>query len=154
MELEKLLAKKRRNAAYKLVLPILGEFLIMAVPKPTMEIPTGAVLSVAEMAIFFDIWKLYFDDNLDKNRLKDLLEEMGLMVLLGSIATFLTAKLGNALAGEAGNLVPGIGWIIEGLVASIITLIAGILWINFCEKVYRGRFDDPTAFSGTAPSTI
>lgn len=152
METEKLLAKKRRSAAYKLVLPIIGEFLIMSVPKPAMEVPTGAVLSVAELAIFFDIWKLYFDDDLEKNDLKSLLEEMGLMVLLGSIATFLTAKLGNALAGEAGNFVPGIGWIIEGLVASIITLIAGILWINFCEKVYRGRFDDSATLSGTAPS--
>ena len=154
MELEKLLAKKRRRAAYKLVLPIIGEFLIMSVPKPALEVPTEAVLSVAEMAILFDIWQLYFDDDLEENDLKVLLEEMGLMVLFGSIATFLTAKLSNALAGEAGNFVPGIGWIIEGLVASIITLIAGILWINFCEKVYRGRFDDSGASSGPALSSI
>ena len=58
--------------------------------------------------------------------------------LLGSIATFLTAKLTNALAGEVENLIPG-GWIFEGLIASTITFISGILWINFCETVYRKR---------------
>jgi ATP/ADP translocase len=71
--------------------------------------------------------------------MRTLLEEMGMMTLLGSIATFLTAKLTNALAGEAGNPVLGVGWLVEGLIASIITLISGVLWINFCETLYRKR---------------
>ncbi|HAA31608.1 MAG TPA: hypothetical protein DCE56_32795 [Cyanobacteria bacterium UBA8553] len=143
IELEKRLAQKRRKSAYKLVLPVIGEFLIMAAPKPTVEVPSQALISVAELAIFFDIWKLYFEEDfgeeIEESKLRTLLEEMGMMTLLGSIATFLTAKLTNALAGEVGNFVPGVGWLVEGLIASIITLISGILWINFCETVYREK---------------
>lgn len=139
-KLEKILAQKRRQSAYKLVLPVIGEFLIMAAPKPTAEVPSEALISVAELAIFFDIWKLYFDEEIEDSKLQALLEEMGMMTLMGSIATFLTAKLTNALAGEVGNFIPGgVGWLVEGLIASIITLISGILWINFCETVYRKK---------------
>lgn len=136
MEIEKILATKKRKAVYKLIIPTIGEFLVTALPKPTLEVPTGAVISAAGLVIFFDIWKLYFEDNIEEGTLKALLEEMGMMTLLGSIAAFLTAKLTNAVIGELGNLIPGIGWVIQGLVASIITLIAGFLWINFCEAVY------------------
>jgi ATP/ADP translocase len=141
-KLEKILAQKRRQSAYKLVLPVIGEFLIMAAPKPTAEVPSEALISVAELAIFFDIWKLYFEEEIEESKLRTLLEEMGMMTLLGSIATFLTAKLTNALAAEVGNFIPGVGWLVGGLIASIITLISGILWINFCETVYRKKVQD------------
>ena len=139
MELEKLLKQKRRKSAYKLILPIISEFLIMTAPKPMVEVPAGALISTAELAFFFDIWKLYFEEELEEKKLRALLEEMGMITLLGSIATFLTAKLTNALAGEVGNLIPGIGWIINGLIASTITFISGFLWISFCETVYRKK---------------
>ena len=140
MEFEKLLAKKRRRSMYKLVLPIIGEFLLMAAPTPTVEVPKAAIISAAEMAIFFDIWKLYFDDDLEEGSAVSILEELGLMALVGSGAAFMTAKITDGLVGELGNLVPGAGWILEGLVASMITIIAGVLFINFCEKVYREKF--------------
>jgi hypothetical protein len=139
MELEKLLAKKRRKSLCKLVIPVIGEFLIMTTPKPGLEAASEVILSAADIAIFFDIWVLYFDEELDEIKLEILLKEMGMTTLLGSIAAFLTAKLANAFTGEASNFVPVVGWLVEGLIASTITLISGILWINFCETVYRKK---------------
>ena len=140
MSFDEFLAEKRKEAAYKLVTPMLGEFLIMSLPTTGAEIPKSTILSGIEIAIFIDIWKLYFDNNLSDTEVVSLIEELGIMALGVSVLSFLTARLANGLLSEVLNFLPGVGWVFEGFLASLITLISGILWIRYCEALYIKKF--------------
>jgi hypothetical protein len=145
MALEKLLTQKRKKAAYKLVIPVIGDFIITAFPTPTLEVPIETLVATTQLAIFFDIWKLYFEEDIEESYLQALLNEMGMTDLLGSISTFLATKLANAAVGEIGNAIPGIGWVVKGLISIVLTLVSGFLWINFCESVYRKKVQSSSA---------
>lgn len=129
------LRSKRRQAYMKLVLPTTLGFLNGVIPKPTAEIPGEIVSMVADMAIFADIWGLYFDD-ISIDDLQLILKEVGILKSAGTVATFASIRVVDGVINEIGNLGGPPGWIAEGILSGSISVVAGYMWIRFCEKIY------------------
>lgn len=140
---KKELRNKRRQAYMKLVLPTTLGFLNGVIPKPTAEVPGEIVSMVADMAIFADIWGLYFDDiSIDDIQL--VLQEVGILKSAGTVATFASIRIADGVINEIGNFGGPVGWIVEGILSGSISVVAGYMWIRFCEKIYLKHGPDIT----------
>src|SRR5262249_22099795 len=112
----------------------------------TVVLPVGLTgteackhLAVAgvEIITFTNIFRIYFDEHLTPNQIKNLLVEASLALVVGGTLVYTSIKTMHVLAMEALNLIPVIGWlttpIINAVVTGSMTLVTGAAWIALCD---------------------
>jgi hypothetical protein len=137
------LAKRRRKAISILLTAAGGTGSVSAAPTPGLELPKQAVVGLADALVFSNIYQAYFDEDLDEESLRSMLQQTGAAVAVGGGVAYVSIKLTEGLLAEVLNFVPGLGWLISGAVTASITVCFGALWAALCDYSVR---------NGTSPA--
>lgn len=79
------LNEKRRNALWALVGGAGTTGASAVIPTPGWEVPKQAVVATADLALLAAIYKIYFDNDIEVEGVKDMLLEMGLVFTAGGV---------------------------------------------------------------------
>jgi hypothetical protein len=81
---------------------------------------------------------VYFDEVPDEESVREMLSDAGLKLLAGGTIVDAGVKVTEGAVAELLNFVPGLGWMMSGLVSAAVTsTVAGAWWL-FCDSKYRG----------------
>jgi hypothetical protein len=138
------LAKKRRKVIGILLTAAGGTGSVSAAPTPGLEFPKQAFVGLADALVFSNIYQAYFDEDLDEESVKNMLQQTGVAVAVGGGVAYVSIKLTEGLLAEILNFLPGVGWLISGAITASMTVIFGALWATMCDYSVR---------NGTSPVT-
>ena len=133
---EKEAKAKKHRARMLLVLPIKFSFLNGVTPKPTFEVPAELATIISDVSKFIKIWELYFNRPISPNDIMVIIKKAGISKAMRNVALYTGIKVADGFVNEIANLVGPLGWLAEGIVAGSISLITGLLWIQFCHDLY------------------
>jgi hypothetical protein len=137
------LAKKRRKAIGILLAAAGGTGTVSAAPTPGLELPKQAAVGLADALVFSNIYQAYFDEELDDENLRSMLQQTGVAVAVGGGVAYVSVKLTEGLLAEILNFVPGLGWLVSGAITASVTVTFGALWALMCDYSVR---------TGTSPT--
>ncbi len=129
--------KKKKKEAFKILIkPTMISFANGAIPKPTVEIATEAATVIPDAIAFIKIWEIYFEKEISTQDIIEIFKKIGIAKSTGAIATYVVIKISDGAINEIGNILGPVGWLVEGVLSGSITIVAGYVWINFCEQMY------------------
>jgi hypothetical protein len=131
------LNKKRRNALWALVGGAGTTGASVVIPTPGFEVPKQAVVATADFVLWAAIYKIYFDDDIGVEGVKDMLLEIGLVGTAGVAVAYGSVKATEGIIHEVLNWIPVIGWIAKGVITGSVTLTVGVLWLWACDAGFR-----------------
>ena len=131
---------QRRHDALGLVLGVAGGVGILSgAPTPGAELGKQVVISVGDALLLKSIYEAYFDEVPDEESVRKMLSDAGLKLLAGGTIAYAGVKVTEGVVAEVLNFVPGLGWMVSGLVTAAVTsTVAGAWWL-FCDSKYRGK---------------
>lgn len=132
------LDEKYAEALLRVIQTSVGTTLTAAVPTPALELSKALGIAVADAWMFWDIYRIYYDEPLSAERLAELLGLAGIIVFSGGVVSYAAFKVGQALISEVLNFVPVAGWLISATITGSTTLTLGLVWLAVVEGWYRG----------------
>lgn len=132
--------RKRGDALIRIGQNVVGTSLTAAVPTPALETTKMIGIAVADAWMFWDIYKVYFDQRLSARRLVDMLGDAGIIVLSGGVIGYGVVKVSQSLIGELLNLVPLVGWAINGAMTGMSTAAIGLAWMVYVEEQFKADY--------------
>lgn len=135
--LTKSLERKQADSYARIAQNVLGTSLTAAVPTPALELTKALAISVADAWMFYDIYRIYYDERLSSQRLQDLLGDAGIIIMTGGLISYGALKVSQGMMSEFLNKIPVIGWIASGLLTGSSSLLLGLAWMAFVEAQYR-----------------
>jgi hypothetical protein len=135
--LNKSLERKQADAYTRIAQNVLGTSLTAAVPTPALELTKALAISVADAWMFYDIYRIYYDERLSSQRLQDLLGDAGIIIMTGGIISYGALKISQGFMSEFLNKIPVIGWVASGALTGSSSLLLGLAWMAFIESQYR-----------------
>lgn len=134
-----ILEQKRYRALRRIGLTSMGTAITGAIPAPAFELAKQLGIALANAWMFVDIYEIYFDEELSADKLLDSLGAAGLIVVTGTVVTLsVTAAAQSAIDGLL-SLIPIVGWIAAGALASTTTVTFGLAWIAFVETLWADQ---------------
>jgi len=140
------LSKKRRKALWTVVGGAGTTGASVVIPTPGFEVPKQAVVATADLVILAGIYNIYFDENVEAERIKDMLLEMGLVGTSGGALAYTSVKVTEGIIHEVLNWVPVIGWAAKGVITGSVTLTVASLWLWACDAALRKGISPVNAF--------
>ncbi len=131
------LAKKRRKAIGILLAAAGGTGAVSAAPTPGLELGKPVIVGLADALVFSNIYQVYFDEELDEESLRSMLQQTGVAVAVGGGVAYVSIKLTEGLLAEILNFFPLVGWAISGAITASMTVTFGALWAVFCDRAVR-----------------
>ncbi len=133
------LGKKRLEAALVIAAYTIGGGTAMATPTPGGEIPKQLILTASDLLMYTSIWKIYFEEDLCKKELLEILAELGLVVVLTTGVAYLVAKVSTAICKEIINWTELLGWGVSAVIASSLIGLFGVVWALYCDQLYSQK---------------
>lgn len=133
----KSIERKRADGFIRIAQTMLGTGLAAAVPTPALELTKNIGIAAADAWMFYDIYRIYYDERLSAQRLHELLGNAGVIVMTGGVVSYGALKVSQGLVNEFLNAVPFIGWAIAGTMTGASTLTIGLAWQTYIEAQYR-----------------
>ena len=101
-------AKKIWNkAAFKILEVSLGTGFTSSLPTPTIEVPKQISISAVDLALCFYIYRLYFDEDIQKSeQVINLMKRAGLVTVSGGTIVYIGYKAARGLFDEIANFCP------------------------------------------------
>lgn len=130
---------KRREAFLRIAKNVMGTTLAGSVPTPALETTKMIGIAIADSWMFWDVYRIYFDENLTAQKLRDLLGTAGIVVFTGGAFSYGVLRISQGLLGEFLNALPLIGWIVNGAIVGSSSLMLGLAWTAFIEERYRSE---------------
>jgi hypothetical protein len=143
MLVERSLEQKRRDAFMRIAKNMAGTSLAAAVPTPVLEAPKMIGIAVADAWMFWDIYKIYYDDTLTTRKLQEMLGTAGIIVFTGGAVSYSMLRVSQSALNEFLNAVPLIGWAIAGTMTGASTLTIGLAWTIYIESQFRVEHNVP-----------
>ena len=141
---ERNLEKMRYDSLLKITRVMGGVALSGAVPTPTLELAKLLGISIADAWMCFDIYKIYFEQDLTKRALSNMLRTTGVVILSGGLAGYVGIRLAQALLSEILDQIPIANAIITGIAFGSSTFIVGLAWLAIVEQSYFAQSPDET----------
>jgi hypothetical protein len=133
------LGKKRLEVALTVATYAIGGGTASVVPTPGVEIPKQLLLTTADVLMYANIWKIYFEEDLHTKGLLEIMAELGLVAVAATGAAYVAAKVSTAILKELTHWTGPIGWTITGVVASSLSGLFGVTWALYCDQLYSQR---------------
>jgi hypothetical protein len=124
---------KRRKALWLIVPAATLTGGASGTPTPGLEVPKQAVVSAADIALLAGIYNVYFEEELGPANMIELLKNAGMLIAVGGSLVYGGVKLTEAGTAEVLNFVPGVGWLISGLITASVTATVASLWWLYCD---------------------
>ena len=131
------LDEKYTEALLRVIRTSMGTTLAAAVPTPAFELSKALGIAIADAWMFWDIYRVYYDEPLSSERLAELLGLAGIIVVSGGVVSYATFKIGQAMINEVLNFIPVGGWLISAMVTGTTTLTLGLVWVGVVDSWYR-----------------
>lgn len=133
------LDRKRADAIIRIAQTVVGTSVAGAVPTPALETAKMLGIAIADAWMFWDVYKVYYEQDLSAQGLYELLGQAGVVIFTGGVVGYAAVKASQALISEALNIVPLLGWGISGLMTGTSTLMVGLGWMLYLEDRYRAQ---------------
>lgn len=130
------LGKKRVEAVLAILGYAAGGGTVTAAPTPCAEIPKQIVLTASDILMYTTIWKIYFEEDLARKQLMEMLVELGLVTVVAAGAAYIVAKGSTAILSEITDWVGPVGWSASAVVSGSLTGLFGAAWALYCDNLY------------------
>jgi hypothetical protein len=131
--------RKRMEGFVRIAQNTVGTSLAAAVPTPALELTKTLGIAAADAWMFYDIYKIYYDERLSAQRLREMLGTAGIVIFTGGAVSYGALKVSQSLIGEFLNAVPFFGWLASGAMVGTSTVSIGLAWLAFVEAQYRNE---------------
>ncbi|GAB4329360.1 MAG: hypothetical protein Kow00117_15400 [Phototrophicales bacterium] len=130
---------KRRQAFLRIAKNVTGTTLAGTVPTPALETTKMLGIALADAWMFWDVYRIYFDETLTAQKLRDMLGTAGIVVFTGGAFSYGVLRISQAMLGEFLNALPLVGWVVNGAIVGSSSLMLGLAWTAFVEERYRSE---------------
>lgn len=96
------------------------------------SIPTQFIMTAADIAMCLNVWKIYHDEELSHKKLFSMLIDMGVVTVTSVGAAYIFSNLASAVVSD-------ILWGVSSVLTTTVNGIFALLWIKYCERVYKQR---------------
>ena len=127
----------RKQAFVTVLVAILGNALVAAIPSIDIETVKKLFITLANVAMFIVVWDAYFNEQLSQKSMVSILQELFTITCISLITTLVISKV---IVRSAYNLTTAFGskgWIVTGAIAALATAILGTIWALYCDDLYR-----------------
>jgi hypothetical protein len=138
------LGKKRLEATLAIATYAVGSGTASAAPTPGGEIPKQILLTASDVLMYTSIWKIYFEEDLSKKELVEILAELGLVTIAATGTAYVVSKVSTALLKEISNWTGPLGWGVVAAIAGSLSGLFGVAWAIYCDQLYSQRQPQPT----------
>ena len=138
------LGKKRLDATLAIATYAIGSGTASAAPTPGGEIPKQILLTASDVLMYTSIWKIYFEEDLSRKELLEILAELGLVTIAATGTAYVVSKASTALLKEITNWTGPLGWGVVAAIAGSISGLFGVAWAIYCDQLYSQRQPQPT----------
>lgn len=107
-----------------------------AVPTPGVEFPKQIVLTASDILMYTTIWKIYFQEDLSRKQLIEMLAEVGMVTIAAVGTAYVVVKGSTALLHEITDWFGPVGWGVAAIVTGSLTGIFGAAWMLYCDRLY------------------
>jgi hypothetical protein len=136
------LDRKRTDGLLRIAQNTVGTSLATAVPTPALELTKSIGIAAADAWMFYDIYKIYFNERLSAQRLKEMLGNAGIIIFSGGVVSYGAFRVSQSLLNEMFNALPVVGWIASGAITGASSLALGMAWLAYIEAQYRIAYPD------------
>ena len=130
------LDQKRLDAMLRITQNMIGTGLAGAVPMPAMETAKMIGIAASDAWMFWDVYRIYFNDELTSEKLSEMLNKAGMIIVTGGIVSYATLRISQGILGGVLTFIPIGGWLLSGALTGSSSLIAGIFWTGLVESFY------------------
>jgi hypothetical protein len=130
------LDQKRLDAMLRITQNVIGTGLAGAVPMPAMETAKMIGIAASDAWMFWDVYRIYFNDELTSEKLSEMLNKAGMIIVTGGIVSYATLRISQGILGGVLTFIPIGGWLLSGALTGSSSLIAGIFWTGLVESFY------------------
>ncbi|OUL37386.1 hypothetical protein BV372_02105 [Nostoc sp. T09] len=138
------LGKKRLEASLAIATYAVGSGTASAAPTPGGEIPKQILLTASDVLMYTSIWKIYFEEDLSRKELVEILAELGLVTIAATGTAYVVSKASTALLKEITNWTGPLGWGVVAAIAGSLSGLFGVGWAIYCDQLYSQRQPQPT----------
>lgn len=140
------LGKKRLEAGLAIAGYAVGSGTAGAAPTPGVELPKQFVLTTSDVLMYTTIWKIYFEEDLTRKALLEMLAEIGLVTVAATGTAYIVSKVSSAILCEITDWFGPMGWGVSAAIASSLTGIFGAAWALYCDYLYSQKQPSPAPF--------
>ncbi|WP_201447874.1 hypothetical protein [Calothrix sp. PCC 7507] len=133
------LGKKRLEVVLAIASYSVGSGTASAAPTPGGEIPKQILLTVSDIFMYTNIWKIYFQEDLSSKELVEILTDLGLVTVAATGTAYIVGKVNTAILKEITNWTGPLGWGLTAAVAGSLSGLFGIAWAIYCDRIYSQR---------------
>ncbi len=138
------LGKKRLASVLAIATYSVGSGTASAAPTPGGEIPKQILLTVSDIFMYTNIWKIYFEEDLSSKELVEILTELGLVTVAATGTAYIVSKANTAILKEITNWMGPLGWGLTAVIASSISGSFGVAWAIYCDRICSQK--EPQSF--------
>jgi hypothetical protein len=137
------LGKKRLEAGLAIAGYAVGSGTAAAAPTPGVELPKQLVLTASDVLMYTTIWKIYFEEDLTRKALLEMLAEIGLVTVAATGTAYIVSKVSSAILCEISDWFGPMGWGVSAAITTSLTGIFGAAWALYCDYLYAQKQPSP-----------
>ena len=131
--------KKRLEAVLAIATYSIGSGTASAAPTPGGEIPRQLILTASDVLMYISIWRIYFQEDLSRQGLLDILAELGLVTVSATGTAYIVSKASTAILKEITNWTGPLGWGVTAAIAGSLSGLFGVVWALYCDRLASER---------------
>lgn len=135
--------KKRLEAVLAIASYSIGSGTASSVPTPGGEIPRQLILTASDILMYISIWRIYFQEDLSRQGLLDILAELGLVTVSATGTAYIVSKATTAILKELTNWTGPLGWGVTAAIAGSLSGLFGVVWALYCDRLASERETQP-----------
>ena len=133
---EQRLDQKRLDAMLRIVQNAIGTGVAGAVPLPAMETAKMVGIAAADAWMFWDIYRIYFNDSPSSEKLAEMLNKASMIIVTGGVVSYTTLRVSHGILDVFLSVIPIGGWLLSGALTGGTSVVAGLFWTGLIESFY------------------
>lgn len=133
---EQRLDQKRLDAMLRIVQNAIGTGVAGAVPLPAMETAKMVGIAAADAWMFWDIYRIYFNDSPSSEKLAEMLNKAGMIIVTGGVVSYTALRVSHGILDVFLSVIPIGGWLLSGALTGGTSVVAGLFWTGLIESFY------------------
>jgi hypothetical protein len=131
------LDRKRFEALTRITQTSFGTALSAGVPTPALELTKTLGIAAADAWLLWDLYRIYYGEQLSAEKLEKLLGTAGLIVFTGAMFSYGSLKVTQAFIDEVLNVFPLARWWYSATFTGSSTFMLGVSWMFFLEEALK-----------------
>ncbi len=130
------LDQKRLDAMLRIVQNAVGTGIAGAVPLPAMETAKMVGIAASDAWMFWDIYRIYFNDSPTSEKLAEMLNKAGMIIVTGGVVSYTALRVSHGILDVFLSVIPIGGWLLSGTLTGGTSVVAGLFWTGLIESFY------------------